>query len=175
MGGTTCTEIPFPPLPLYDETTGKPNERNVATYAALSGAVINIADIYQAEGFDFSGTRDFDSKTGYRSKSSLTIPLKNDANRVIGVLQLLNALDSNTGKVIPFDEYLQQLIESLSMLAAVALSVYIREQDLRQQIEQLFREAIHERAKVSELEAELRRWGLFDEYEDRFLNLFRKR
>jgi hypothetical protein len=45
----------------------------------------------------------------------------------------------------------------------------------RQQIEQLFREAIHERAKVSELEAELRRWGLFEEYEDRFLNLFRQR
>ena len=42
-------------------------------------------------------------------------------------------------------------------------------------IEQLFEEAGRERAKVSELEAELRRWGLFNEYEDRFLDLFRKR
>jgi hypothetical protein len=45
----------------------------------------------------------------------------------------------------------------------------------RQQIEQLFREARNERAKVSELEIELRRWGLFEEYEDRFLDLFRRR
>lgn len=45
----------------------------------------------------------------------------------------------------------------------------------RYAIEQLFEEARRERAKVSELEAELRRWGLFDEYEDRFLDLFRKR
>jgi hypothetical protein len=42
-------------------------------------------------------------------------------------------------------------------------------------IEQLFREAASERAKVSDLEAELRRWGLFGEYEDRFLDLFRRR
>ncbi len=41
-------------------------------------------------------------------------------------------------------------------------------------IEQLFREAAGERSRVSELETELRRWGLFGEYEDRFLDLFRK-
>ncbi len=44
----------------------------------------------------------------------------------------------------------------------------------RYMIEQLFREAAGERSKVSDLEAELRRWGLFGEYEDRFLDLFRK-
>jgi len=45
----------------------------------------------------------------------------------------------------------------------------------RQSIEQLFEEAKRDHHKATELEAELRRWGLFDEYEDRFLNLFRKR
>jgi hypothetical protein len=45
----------------------------------------------------------------------------------------------------------------------------------RYMIEQLFNEAAAERSRVSELEAELRRWGLFGEYEDRFLDLFRKR
>jgi len=45
----------------------------------------------------------------------------------------------------------------------------------RHLIEQLFGEAMNERAKVSQLEAELRQWGLFNEYEDRFLDLFRKR
>lgn len=42
-------------------------------------------------------------------------------------------------------------------------------------IEQLFREAAGERSRISELETELRRWGLFGEYEDRFLDLFRRR
>jgi DNA-binding response OmpR family regulator len=137
LGGTTGQEIPFPPLPMYDETSAEPNEHNVATYVALSGVAVNIADVYEAEGFDFSGTKEFDKNTSYRSKSCLTIPLMNDANRVIGALQLLNALDPETGRIIPFDEYLQQLIGSLAMLAAVALNVYIREQSLRQQIEQL--------------------------------------
>ena len=45
----------------------------------------------------------------------------------------------------------------------------------RRWIEQLFAEAREEKAKVYELEAELRRWGLFEEYEDRFLDLFRNR
>lgn len=45
----------------------------------------------------------------------------------------------------------------------------------RVQIEHLFAEAMYEKAKVHELEAELLRWGLFHEYEDRFLDLFRKK
>lgn len=45
----------------------------------------------------------------------------------------------------------------------------------RYAIEQLFEEARRDRNRVTELEAELRRWGLFGEYEDRFLNLFRKK
>ena len=40
------------------------------------------------EGFDFSGTRSFDKKTGYRSQSFLTVPMKNHENEIIGVLQL---------------------------------------------------------------------------------------
>ena len=41
-------------------------------------------------------------------------------------------------------------------------------------IEQLFSEARDDRSKAAELEAELRRWGLFEEYEDRFFRLFKK-
>ena len=137
LGGATGKEVPFAPLPLYDAATGKPNHSHIATFVALNGHTINIPDIYQAEGLNFSGPREFDELINYHSRSCLTIPLKNSAQRVIGVLQLLNAQDPETGEIIPFDEYLQQLIESLSSLAAVALEVYIREQILRQQIEQL--------------------------------------
>jgi hypothetical protein len=107
MGGPGGQEITLPPLRLYDEATGEPNHHNVATYAALCGDPVNVADAYRAETFDFSGTRDFDARTGYRSTSFLTIPLKDSRDRVIGVLQLINAQDPETGQVIPFDANLQ--------------------------------------------------------------------
>jgi GAF domain-containing protein len=137
MGGTTGKAVPYPPLPLYDEATGQPNERHIATYAALHGRTVNIPDAYQAAGFDFSGTRAFDHQTSYRSTSFLTVPLKRGPERVIGVIQLLNALDRETGQVIPFDPMLHPIVEALASLAAVALESYTREQALREQIQQL--------------------------------------
>ena len=56
LGGSGGAAIPYPPLPLYDPASGAPNERNVATYAALRGESVNIADAYAADGFEFSGT-----------------------------------------------------------------------------------------------------------------------
>jgi sigma-B regulation protein RsbU (phosphoserine phosphatase) len=122
MGGTTGKEILLAPLNLYDPVSGEPNYHNVATYAALHGESINIADVYHAEGFDFFATQTFDKKNNYRTISCLTIPLTDNVNNVIGVLQLLNAQDSHTGRVIPFDPYLQLVAESLASQAAVALN-----------------------------------------------------
>jgi len=137
LGGTSGAEIPFAPLPLYDALTGRPNHHNVATHAALTGETVNISDAYRAEGFDFSGTQAFDRNTGYRSTSFLTVPLKDSRQQVIGVLQLINALDPRAGGVMPFDPALHPAVESLASLATVALQAYIREQRLRRQIEEL--------------------------------------
>ena len=120
LGGTTGKDVPFPPLALYDPVTKEGNHHNVATHVALTGESINIPDAYEAEGFDFSGTRRFDAGTGYRSKSFLTIPLKNYSNNVIGVLQLINAQDEE-GVVIPFSDDIQPLVEALASQAAVAI------------------------------------------------------
>ena len=122
LGGSTGRPIPLPPLRMYDENTREPIKHYVATYVALTGTSVNIPDIYQVEGFDFSGTRAFDKENNYRTISSLTVPLKNDENKVMGVIQLLNAHDRETGKVIPFDAYSQQVVESLASQAAVALN-----------------------------------------------------
>ncbi len=121
MGGTTGKPITFPPLAMFDPETGAANHRNVATHAAVAGASINIPDAYEAKDFDFAGTRKFDAGTGYRSKSFLTVPLKNSQNTVIGVLQLINARDRATGEVIPFGAGVQPVIEALASQAAVAL------------------------------------------------------
>ncbi len=121
MGGTTGVAIPFDPLPLYD-AQGKPNNSMVVAYSVLHDTTINIDDAYTAEGFDFSGTRDFDQKTGYRSKSFLTVPMKNHASEIIGVLQLINAKHAETGEIIPFSHADQRLTESLASQAAIALT-----------------------------------------------------
>ncbi len=120
MGGTTTTPVPFYPIPLHS-ADGKPNNGMVATYAALHDETVNIADAYTAEGFDFTGTRAFDHKTGYRSTSFLTIPMKNHEGEIIGVLQLLNALDAS-GNVTTFTVEDQRLAESLASQAAIAVT-----------------------------------------------------
>lgn len=121
LGGTTGQEIPFAPLPLYFED-GQPNLTTVASHATLNNKTINISDAYQTESFDFSGTRKFDEKTGYHSQSFLTIPMKNHESEVIGVLQLINAIDINSGEIIPFSLANQSLVESLASQAAVAMT-----------------------------------------------------
>lgn len=121
MGGTTGKDIPFDPLPLYLDN-GAPNLNMVAAYAVLNACTVNIADAYEAEGFDFSGTRKFDQSTGYHSKSFLTIPMKNHENEIIGVLQLINAMDAVSGEIIAFSAENQQLVESLASQAAVAMT-----------------------------------------------------
>jgi HD-GYP domain-containing protein (c-di-GMP phosphodiesterase class II) len=121
MGGTTGKEIPFLPIPLYLDD-GTPNLTTVAAYATLNDKTVNIENAYQAQDFDFTGTRKFDEKTGYHSQSFLTIPMKNHEEEVIGVLQLINAIDIDSHEIIPFSQANQSLVESLASQAAVAMT-----------------------------------------------------
>lgn len=124
LGGTSGNPVNFPQLPLYDRATGAPNIHNVASYVALNGKSINIPNIYEAEGFDFSATKVFDKNNNYHSVSSLTVPLKDNKSNVIGVLQLLNSKDEN-GNIVAFDEYNRLIVESLSSQAAVVLNNHL--------------------------------------------------
>src|SRR5690606_33607715 len=100
LGGTTGNPIPYYPIHLYKD--GRPNNTMVAAYAALHGSTVNIADAHAEAGFDFTGTRKFDEKHGYRSKSFLTVPMRDHEGEVIGVLQLINAVDQHNGSIVPF-------------------------------------------------------------------------
>lgn len=120
MGGTTGHKIDFSPLPLYID--GHENLSMVVTSAVLNDNTINIHDAYHADGFDFSGTRKFDENTGYRTKSLLTIPMKNHKEDIIGVLQLINSTSHETNDVVDFSSEDQKLAESLASQAAVALT-----------------------------------------------------
>jgi len=119
--GGAGERIDWPPVPLHTERGGG-NTANVSAYAALTGKVVNIPDVYNAAGFNFQGTREFDARTGYRSQSMLVVPMKNHEEEMIGVLQLLNAKDERTGRVRPFSRESVMITESFASQAAVALS-----------------------------------------------------
>jgi HD-GYP domain-containing protein (c-di-GMP phosphodiesterase class II) len=133
MGGTSGNPIDFPNLPLYDASGGH-NDSLVAAYAALNKQTVNIKDAYTEPDFDFSGTRQFDERTGYRSQSFLAVPMKDHEGDLIGVLQLINATDPATGAVRAFSGADQSLAESLASQAAIAIT----NRKLMTQLESLF-------------------------------------
>jgi len=121
MGGTSGNPINWYPVRLY-LADGQPNHAMVSAHVGLTGEIVNIPDVYDVEGFDFTGTRAFDNKTGYRSKSMLVVPMRNHEDEIIGVLQILNAQDPLTGEVTSFSATDQRLIISLASQAAVAIT-----------------------------------------------------
>ncbi|MFU8788069.1 MAG: HD domain-containing phosphohydrolase [Methylobacter sp.] len=113
--------VNMPSIPLYGEN-GEPNLKNVVCYSYHNNKTINIADAYDAVHFDFVGTKAFDQKNNYRSKSFLSIPLTNHQGEIIGVLQLINAIDPITKEIITFDSVAQRFAEALASQAATVLT-----------------------------------------------------
>lgn len=116
----TVGDVSLPPIPLYID--GKPNLSNVSSYVALKCETVNIPDVYDAKDFNFIGPKTYDAATGYRTKSMLVIPMANYENEVIGVVQLINARNQQTGTVETFPEGDVSFLSSLASQAAVALT-----------------------------------------------------
>ena len=121
QGGTTGVEITIPPMQLFDEE-GNPNHSSIVAYSANTGKTVNIKDAYKEKGFDFTGAKNFDKNTGYRTTSVLSVPLKNHENDIVGVMQLINSKDPKSGKTISFSDDMQNQVESLASQGAVALT-----------------------------------------------------
>ncbi len=133
QGGTSAQPVPAGlKVKLYKDD-GEENHNNVASHAFLTGETINIADAYDDDRFDFSGTRAFDEKNGYRSMSFLTVPLKPMGGSVLGALQLINA-KGDGGRNVPFTADMQDFVEALAASAATA----IYNKQLLDDLEQLF-------------------------------------
>ncbi|MGA7192399.1 MAG: GAF domain-containing protein [Anaerolineales bacterium] len=163
MGGTSGNDISFEPVPLYHKD-GSENHANVASYAALKHQKVIVSDAYATSAnFDFSGTKSFDKRTHYRSKSFLTIPLEGQDKNVIGVLQLINAQDADTGEIIPFTS--DNVLDALVLLASAALDGYIREEKLRAEIAKLQIE-INESHRAKQV-AEITETTYFKELKDK--------
>jgi HD-GYP domain-containing protein (c-di-GMP phosphodiesterase class II) len=138
QGGASGKPIDIAPVPLCD-ADGKPNLASVAAYAANKRESVNIDDVYETELFNFSGMRSFDRTFGYHSKSFLTVPMQNHEGELVGVLQLINAQDPQTGRIRAFSGTDQRFIEALAAQAAVALT----NQQLIVQLEQLFESLVN--------------------------------
>lgn len=118
MGGTN--KLPnWNDLPIYLED-GSLNNKMVAVVCANEKRIINISNVYKTTKYKFEGTKEFDKKTKYFSKSMLVIPLINHENEVIGVLQLINKIKNK--EIISFDRFDEKVIISLASQAAMALT-----------------------------------------------------
>ncbi|MGZ4843784.1 MAG: HD-GYP domain-containing protein [Candidatus Angelobacter sp.] len=108
------------------------NEKSIAGYVALTGEIVNIEDAYHLPAdVPYSINRKFDEDSGYRTKSILAVPIRNQKEKIIAVLQLINAkrdfsarLDSHDAvdqQVLPYTPRQQEIVQSLAGQAAVAL------------------------------------------------------
>ena len=95
-------------------------ELSLAGHVALTGDILNLHDTYMIPSdrpyaFDTS----VDARLNYRTQSVLVVPLQDPSGNILGVLELINALDR--GRVVPFDSQYESLVRSLAAQAAVAL------------------------------------------------------
>ena len=106
-------------------------EDSMAGYSALHGKVVNFADAYHIPpGMPFHFNDHYDRESGYRTKSLLTLPMRNAKGEVLGVLQLINAKSDPAARLRneadvaqhaqPFHERSVWLALSLASQAAVA-------------------------------------------------------
>lgn len=116
----------------FREASMEINDKSIAGYVALTGEIVNLEDAYNLPPeFPFSINRKFDEDSGYRTRSILAVPLRNQKDDIVGVLQLINAkrdpeakLDSVAqvmDQVVPFGQRQMDIVESLASQAAVAL------------------------------------------------------
>ena len=137
VDGEPITDLP--PVPMEEE--------NVCAFSAIHRKIINIPDVYESGDFDFSGPEKYDALTGYHTKSMLVIPLENNDNELLGVMQLINAMDEDSN-IVTFDNSYDIIVHSLSSMVAIELTDLCRTSELRQQLRsfvEAFATAVDER------------------------------
>jgi HD-GYP domain-containing protein (c-di-GMP phosphodiesterase class II) len=138
QGGSSGEPVTAGSVPLY-EANGDKNLSAVAAYAAHFGLSVNIEDVYKADVFNFSGMVKFDQVRNYHSQSFLTVPMSDHEGELVGVLQLINSQDTETGEIRAFTQTDQRFIEALAAQAAVTLT----HQRLIAQLEELLESLVN--------------------------------
>ncbi len=151
----------------YEEFILSYDTSSIAGYAAVTGLVLNIDDVYLLDKKSpFSFNRSFDLSHHYRTKSMLVVPMRNHLNQIIGVIQLINCKKSRDdyfgdeayevvlgtrddfeNMVVGFDSRYESLMESVAGQAAIALE----NSRMIKQIENQFEEFV--KASVTAIES----------------------
>ena len=106
------------------------DEKSVVGYTVTQGTSQIYDDAYNPPPGKPQGGRGFDAQYGYRTKSMLTVPMRNYNNEVIGAVQLINAkrrfdvkltVDTVEAEAVSFRPEDLEMIESIASQAAVAL------------------------------------------------------
>lgn len=122
------------------------DKSSIAGYTAETGRTVNIEDVYEiGEQYPFDYNRDFDRKNKYRCKSMLVVPMKDSEDNVIGVIQLINAMDKD-GNIISFPSELENPVNSFASMAAVS----VKNMQLKDNIKQAYLDTIYRLSVAAE-------------------------
>jgi response regulator RpfG family c-di-GMP phosphodiesterase len=106
---------------IYSTFSMPVDENSIAGYVAATGRALNIADVYQLDPtLPYQFSKVFDEASGYKTESVLAVPLKNAAGEVLGILQIINAQDSEH-HIQPFSAMDESMMFHFASIAAVAL------------------------------------------------------
>lgn len=106
---------------VYSVFTIPINEKTLSGYCALTKEILNVKDVYNIPSDSpFSYNTQYDKISGYKSTSMLTVPLKTAENKLLGVIQVINA-KNESGSIIPFSQEDELLISHFAVNATVAL------------------------------------------------------
>lgn len=107
------------------------NDNIVCSYVAIHRQMINIPDIYKSNEFDFSEYKNYDLTTDYHTQSMIVFPMENIEGSLVGVIQLINSLDSD-GNITSYDNDDELMLRALGSQAAVALSNMLGTEEIRE-------------------------------------------
>lgn len=106
---------------VYSSRSLKIDKTSLAGYVAATGDSVLIDDVYDIRSnVDYSFNPDFDVKSSYKTTSMLIVPLMTRAGSILGVLQLINALDEH-GNTVPFSDEDRRYISEFARHAAHAI------------------------------------------------------
>lgn len=115
---------------LYADFTIPVDETSIVGYAALTKEILAIDNAYNIpEDRPYTFNPHYDNKSGYKTISILTLPLMSFQNRLVGVMQLINA-KNESGKVIPFSEDSKVYLPFFANNASVAIERGIMHREL---------------------------------------------
>ncbi|MDR2159668.1 MAG: HD domain-containing protein [Treponema sp.] len=118
---TTSRDLPPGQKLIYSVFSVAINEKSIAGYCALTKNLINVPDMYNIpSGTPYSFNPAFDKISGYKTTSTLTIPLITAEGRLLGVIQVINSKD-HAGNTVPFSSDDEFLITHFAANATVAL------------------------------------------------------